>query len=270
MGFEFIIIVCVCVYVWACVCCGGGACSYVDVWCVTLFIFLCRARVVSPNKIVPQTLRRSQRLQLKGTGSPLCPQKTEIVAEPSPQCDTSTIAESLNTVRRSSRLRISAGTETAVPSCSTKEPLIISSEGNKSNHAINSPNRVKVRPSKKSLSSQISASTNELSDSSEEDSISKVLQKRQKALHSTSGRDRSTRKASEEPVDPQQETKSKGKRRRTTGNDTDSIAAKGKGGKAVVDTHHPPLDKERSERSLRNSAAKQGKGRSKGASVNSR
>ena len=242
-----------------------------------MFIFLCRARVGSPDKVVPQTLRRSQRLQLKGTGSPLCPQKTEQLAEPSPQCDTSTIAESLNTVRRSSRLRET--TEIAIASCGTKEkpePLTIPSEGNRSNHTINSPNRVKVSlklPSRKSLPSQISASTSELSDSSEEeikDSVSRVFQKRQKALHSTSGRDKSTRKASEEPVDPQQETKPKGKRRRTVGNDTGS-ASKRKVVKAVVDTtHHPPLDKERLERSLRNSTAKKGKGRTKGASVNSR
>ncbi|KAL5476128.1 hypothetical protein EMCRGX_G026036 [Ephydatia muelleri] len=236
-----------------------------------------KARVGSPDKVVPQTLRRSQRLQLKGTGSPLCPQKTEQLAEPSPQCDTSAIAESLNTVRRSSRLRET--TEIAIASCGTKEkpePLTIPSEGNRSNHTINSPNRVKVSlklPSRKSLPSQISASTSELSDSSEEeikDSVSRVFQKRQKALHSTSGRDKSTRKASEEPVDPQQETKPKGKRRRTVGNDTGS-ASKGKVVKAVVDTtHHPPLDKERLERSLRNSTAKKGKGRTKGASVNSR
>lgn len=257
-----------CVGVW-CVCVCGML-----ITCMCYFLF--RARVVSPDKVVPQTLRRSQRLQLKGTGSPLFSPKTESIAEPLSESVSSLVAESSSTVRRSSRLRISAGSEIAIPAKEKTEPLIATSERNKNNHVLNTSDCVKVSlklPAKKSALNQISASTSELSDSSEEEvkeTVPRVLKQRQKALHGASSRDKSARKVSEDPGDPQQETKSRGKKRRAVGSNTESAAAaaaaKGKV-RAVVDPHLSQ-DKERSERSLRNSTAKKGKGRTKVAGVN--
>ena len=239
--------------------------------------FMHRARVLSPDTVVSQTPRRSQRLQLKGTGSQLLQQKTECVAEPLSECDTSLVTEPSSAVRRSSRLRVSAGTEIATPSSAKEkpEPLPIPVNRSKNNHVLvnTDSDSVKVSlklPTKQSALTQISASASELSDSSEEEgreTVSKVPQKRQKVLHKVANRDKNTRKASEDPGDPQQETKPKGKKRRTVGgNSADLAAGKGKV-KAVVDTHIP-LEKERSERIVRNSASKKGKGKTRGATVN--